>query len=53
MGTCDVLFKNDEDKLLKLYNNDKKSINEISEIFKRTKGAIRSRLVKLGVVINE
>ena len=45
--------KNDEDKLLKLYNNDKKSINEISEIFKRTNVAIRYRLSKLGITINE
>jgi DNA polymerase III epsilon subunit-like protein len=44
--------KYDENKLIKLYNDDKKSIDEIAEILKRTNGAIRSKLVKLGVVIN-
>ena len=43
----------EEDNLLKIEYNNGKNINELSKLFQRKKGAITSRLNKLGMMIDK
>ena len=49
-GNVYLPWKKETDEYLISLYNEGKSLNELAEIFERNKGAIRSRLKKLGMI---
>lgn len=49
-GNAYLPWSEDDDRQIRLLYEEGKNINQLSELFKRTKGSIKSRLKKLGLI---